>query len=136
MIGVSTLEDLRPVVAEFFELFKTPWEFARPDVEYPVVLFDNHVPPADCNAPLVLIFGALPIPGDELAGALPVERGAQLFHRLRVAQCDVPIYGEMVAFDDPPDPSGITEPVSGRSVVVRRRANQGSAIRIGYSLFA
>jgi len=38
LIGVACQEDERDTVSEFFELFKTPWEFFREDVPYSVVL--------------------------------------------------------------------------------------------------
>src|SRR5258708_31438429 len=38
MIGVAIPAKERPIVAEFFELFKTPWEFYRSGERYDVVL--------------------------------------------------------------------------------------------------
>ena len=38
MIGVAVHPSERAIVAEFFELFKTPWEFFRSGGQYDVVL--------------------------------------------------------------------------------------------------
>ena len=38
VIGVISRPDQRPVVEEFFELFKTPWEFYQPGRTYDVVV--------------------------------------------------------------------------------------------------
>ena len=41
MIGVVAGEPEHAAVAEFFELFKTPWEFCRPGKRYDVLLCSN-----------------------------------------------------------------------------------------------
>ena len=38
MIGVIANPSERPIVSEFFELFKTPWEFYQSDRHYDVLL--------------------------------------------------------------------------------------------------
>jgi len=57
MIGVVSNEAEYPAVVEFFELFKTPWEFYRPGVRYDVLLCSNSPVPEN-NARLLLIYGA------------------------------------------------------------------------------
>ena len=56
MIGVQVSEADRAVVGEFFELFKTPWEFCRPGGRYQVLLCCDGDPPSG-NAKLVLSYG-------------------------------------------------------------------------------
>ena len=46
-----------PAVVEFFELFKTPWEFYRPGAQYDVLLCSNSRVPEN-NARLLLLYGA------------------------------------------------------------------------------
>ena len=56
MIGVMAQESQKPLAREFFELFKTPWEFCEEGKEYDIILASNasgQIPPA----PLVFIFG-------------------------------------------------------------------------------
>ena len=57
MIGVVAPGSQRSVVAEFFELFKTPWEWVQPGRSYEVMLCaTDELPPNP--AQLVLIFFA------------------------------------------------------------------------------
>lgn len=56
MIGVMAQESYKPIASEFFELFKTPWEFYQEGKEYAVILAadaSRELP----QAPLVLVFG-------------------------------------------------------------------------------
>lgn len=53
MIGVAVQASERAIAAEFFELFKTPWEFCRDGGKYDVVLSTSgtHL----CEAPQLLL---------------------------------------------------------------------------------
>lgn len=57
MIGVITKESEKEIVKEFFELFKTPWEFYNDDCLYDVVLAtdDNY---KELNSKLTVIYGS------------------------------------------------------------------------------
>jgi hypothetical protein len=57
MIGVVASEKEHSVVAEFFELFKTPWEFHRPGAHYDVLICSNSLVPEN-SARLLLLYGA------------------------------------------------------------------------------
>src|SRR6266496_4658031 len=57
MIGVVANEAEHPVVAEFFELFKTPWEFHRPGAHYNVLICSSSLVPEN-SAGLLLLYGA------------------------------------------------------------------------------
>jgi hypothetical protein len=57
MIGVVANETEHRIVVEFFELFKTPWEFHRPDVDYDVLICSNSPVPEN-NARLLLLYSA------------------------------------------------------------------------------
>ena len=56
MIGVLANEAEHSVICEFFELFKTPWEFYRSDSDYDVLICSN-APPRKSSARLVLVYG-------------------------------------------------------------------------------
>ena len=58
MIGVVASEADRSAVFEFFELFKTPWEFHRPGVHYEVLLCSNGTVPEN-SARLLLLYSSL-----------------------------------------------------------------------------
>jgi len=55
MIGVVASEAEHPAVAEFFELFKTPWEFHRHGAHYDVLLCSNSLVPEN-SAKLLLLY--------------------------------------------------------------------------------
>jgi hypothetical protein len=57
MIGVIPKADQAEVVEEFFELFKTPWEFYRPGRVYDVVIATAEETP-EIKARLFLIYGS------------------------------------------------------------------------------
>jgi hypothetical protein len=57
MIGIVASESEHAAVAEFFELFKTPWEFHRPGVDYDVLICSNSPVPEN-NARLLLLYSA------------------------------------------------------------------------------
>ena len=57
MIGVHASEAEHPAVAEFFELFKTPWEFYRPGTRYDVLLTSSNWIPQN-DAALFVIYGS------------------------------------------------------------------------------
>ena len=56
MIAVLADDAERAVVSEFFELFKTPWEFYRSDLQYDVLIC-SHAQFRNSSAKLVLIYG-------------------------------------------------------------------------------
>jgi hypothetical protein len=57
MIGVRANDAEHPVVAEFFELFKTPWEFYRSEAQYDVLICSD-TRFRNSSAKLVLVYGA------------------------------------------------------------------------------
>jgi hypothetical protein len=57
MIGIVASESEHAAVAEFFELFKTPWEFHRPGVDYDVLICSNSPVPEN-SATLLLLYSA------------------------------------------------------------------------------
>lgn len=118
MIGVLADPSEHAVVREFFELFKTPWEFYRSGRQYDVLLCagDGDVPRG--AAKLVLIYSGQ-ADGSPQAGQL-----------LAYKEHRIPVYGSCVAFD---------EQASGFLVEAESRRTVGyleeSIARIGYDLF-
>jgi len=49
MIGVICNPEQRPVAEEFFQLFKSPWEFFCEGETYEVVLTTAGRPPSECE---------------------------------------------------------------------------------------
>jgi hypothetical protein len=57
MIGVVANKEEHSIIVEFFELFKTPWEFWRPGARYDVLLCSNSMVPEN-DARLLLLYGS------------------------------------------------------------------------------
>src|ERR1700733_14192865 len=57
MIGVIASPTDYAVATEFFELFKTPWEFYRSEQKYDVLLCTSEATLDNKSAKLVLIYG-------------------------------------------------------------------------------
>ena len=57
MIGIISKEDQRDTVCEFFELFKTPWEFYHETSSYEVVI-TTRGDLLDVDAKLIILYGA------------------------------------------------------------------------------
>src|SRR5262245_30179578 len=101
MIGVACSPSEEPVVREFFELFKTPWEFYRSGRPYRVILCTG-----DCSALLEA-----------------TEEGGHSQPHQQTAKPTVVIYsGDRTSFDDQrhialhTSPGGATLPLSGTEV--------------------
>src|SRR6266850_2586400 len=67
VIGVACKSGEEPFVEEFFEFFKTPWEFCRPGCAYPV-LVSTCGRPKDSHAQVLILYGS--DPWEEFAGEL------------------------------------------------------------------
>lgn len=135
MIGVIANPADHNVVREFFELFKTPWEFYRRGAKYDVLLCAGDPVFADGDAAkLVLSYAGRKLEADE-------ERGIDVQHHssggaiLSFHESRIPIYGESVSF------------LAKGTTVLRDEQSQECAAsivqsgdralaRIGYDLFA
>jgi hypothetical protein len=120
MISVHANAADEPVVREFFELFKTPWQFYTPGTAAKILLCTGQEIPANTSA-LVLIFNSGRTSVDEdLAGETKVAS-----ENFRQGELEFPIYGaRLVAV-------GVAQIFS-----VESQVNGQSQVRIGYDLFA
>ena len=64
MIGVIADSSERTVISEFFELFKTPWEFYRSDRVYEVLLCAGDAGFKEITAKLILIYAGQKLTSD------------------------------------------------------------------------
>lgn len=122
MIAVAASSEDEAVVAEFFELFKTPWEFFKPGCQAEVLLCSQNEMPAS-DAKLVLIYGSELNTFDRAQSAPVRPQGARklLSHGGKV----FPIYGQSLAFENSSSPA-LQETKNGSQTIVR----------IGYDLFS
>jgi len=96
MIGVEAEAADRSVVCEFFELFKTPWEFARRDRHYEVLLHAGDGLP-EATGKLLLVYAGRKVSLDK---ELEIRSGGGSSHLciLSYRENRIPIYGESVTF--------------------------------------
>ncbi len=132
MIGVIADKADSDVAAEFFELFKTPWEFYRTSRPYDVILCDGEAEPKHDAARLILAYS-----GRRLFSDAPerIEIGSGTSTRmLRHRGARLPIYGESLTFRE----RGLgllLEEASGNAAIDEHRSGDQLRVRIGYNLF-
>lgn len=131
MIGVIAKPEEHDVVAEFFELFKTPWEFYRSDRQYDVVLCAGDGNVQEASARLILVYAGETIPFD--AGANPPIDAQRTTTMLSYRGSRIPLYGKSLTFRA--DGGVLTDEASGQSAAYVVRSSDGVLVRIGYDLF-
>jgi hypothetical protein len=131
MIGVAADASERDVVREFFELFKTQWEFYRGDQRYEVVLTTSENT-FSSKPRLLLIFGGEVLPSDRRqrieartrsGGFLVSDEGKRL-----------PIYGALATFPDSPH-SLLKEEVTEEPAAIVSQRDGTTTLRVGYNPF-
>lgn len=132
MIGVVTRSEDRDVVREFFELFKTPWEFCRPDGRYEV-LIDNGAASNDHLAKLVLVYGSQTTLFDHERKTLPGPPRGNV--TLSHDGDRIPVYGRCLTFLSDDASSSLIVENTLESVVSVTRRDGSVFVRIGYDLF-
>ncbi len=133
MIGVIADSSEHGVIGEFFELFKTPWEFYRSDRRYDVVLCAGDGRFDEKTAKLVLVYA-----GQNLA--LDAEKKTEVASRrsngvLSYKGYRLPLYGDSITFRDQ-GTSVLVEEESRQAAMHREVFPGGTLVRIGYNLFA
>ncbi len=130
MIGVACRTEEREIVQEFFELFKTPWEFFDEEHVYEVLIASVEV--RFLTAPLVVLFGSQRIDFDIQTG-IPV-RGRYYQGNLETDGLIVPIYGGLLTFGQEGQVL-LRAQASREPAALRIGKGQGTLLRIGYDLW-
>jgi hypothetical protein len=132
VIGVrADLDDL-PLVEEFFELFKTPWESYQAGRSYDVVLVATDDVP-DAEAGLLVVYSTKRTSVDDRLGA--VRQSVQPGSSVDWEGVRVPIYGKLLTFDAAQ--AGTPCVTSGAGLAgFCVRAGGRTVLRLGYDLFA
>jgi len=130
MIGVIIENNLKPVVREFFELFKTPWEFYKEGVTYDILFISGNAE-YDLKAKLIIIYGSEKRRFDEEFGLNIVDRHdvPEMTYRDK----SFPIYGAALAFETESTPLLKIHDAHG-SAAVRVETDHAEYVRIGYDL--
>jgi len=132
MIGVVAKGDEREVVREFFELFKTPWEFCRENQPYEVLIRSEGASEPH-SAKLVIVYGngSGAFDHDARNAPPPPRHGTTLSWN----GDRIPVYGSCTTFpSDGRSPHLVVED-TGEAVVSVEHAPNSTVVRVGYDLF-
>lgn len=132
MIGVLSKPSQAAAVEEFFQLFKTPWEYYDPDQSYDVVLTTIDTVP-EIDAKLVLIYGAAAKSTDAPNGF--TIRSRQTGGCLDYGRTGVPIYGDLAIFDRGVDEVPCLFATACIAGLRREPRISATIVRLGYDLF-
>ena len=131
MIGIIANPSDHDVVAEFFELFKTGWEFFRRGQQYDAVISDGRVSLQDIDAKTVVLYG----------GRVLANEHSEILARLgdcnmlRYSDLQLPIYGGAVVFPSS-ERSLLTDAESGQPASYTKNDDGRTVLRLGYDLFS
>lgn len=130
MIGVLSKPKEREVVEEFFQLFKTPWEFYNPARKYYDVLFVTCGEIPEVKASLILVYGEEDGGENEVTVFGSTEKNVFI----RYGNERLPIYGKTFVFPGAPGPFLFTENL-GEPVGYETNSGDSRILRIGFDLF-
>ncbi len=132
MIGIISKDSEIKAVQEFFQLFKTPWEFYVPHHNYDIVLVTSNDIPAKLSTRVVVIYNSRSAgPDDEIGVTAQLKQGCRWLEWNGVA---FPVYRDVAVFQ----PVGRTFIGCGGKVEVAGLEISESTrriVRIGYDLF-
>jgi hypothetical protein len=131
MIGVVANSSEDSVVREFFQLFKTPWEFYQPHRTYEVILCAGAGSFDENAAGLVLIYSGRKLPLDAIEGVEIAEHSGDACS-LPYKGFRIPIYGDHLSLQDGVADAGDFPGMA----IYRRKSYVKEVVRIGYDLFA
>ncbi len=132
MIGVISKVGQEPVVEEFFELFKTPWEFYQPGRTYEAVVATvDDLPEVDTR--LLLLYGSQTKNTDAPNGI--IVRSRHTGGSLNYQGIAVPIYGQLSIFEG--ESESVPCLAAAPATAVLRVVSEGNTtvVRLGYDLF-
>jgi hypothetical protein len=132
VIGVIAQQLDYPVIREFFELFKTPWESYRADRNYDVVLCATDSDLRNVDTRLAIIYGASLLNSDAQHGFVPSR--SNLSPKLQFGDSEIPIYGGLLSFTAGGSEHR-DEDSNSTMIATRRLGTGGEIVRIGYDLF-
>jgi peptidoglycan/xylan/chitin deacetylase (PgdA/CDA1 family) len=132
MIGVSAKSSDEKIVREFFELFKTEWEFERLGVDYDVIIRSADDYGEKLNAKLVIFYGT----DASLTGSLRNVRSVCRDGRVLLFDKDrLPIYGTCLTFPGS-SKTDLVDEFTGESVrVLLTQHEHQTVLWIGYDLW-
>jgi hypothetical protein len=131
MIGVVVNGVEHSTIVEFFELFKTPWEFHRPGAHYDILICSNSVVPEN-NARLLFLYGAQRQAFEECRSIRTTSASKHDFVSFRGER--MPIYGSCLLFNSPGNEVLIHERTKSAAAVSITSGDQ-MVVRVGFDVF-
>jgi peptidoglycan/xylan/chitin deacetylase (PgdA/CDA1 family) len=132
VIGVIANSAEHGVISEFFELFKTPWEFYRSDRRYEVVLCATNRKLHDNTAKLVLLYAGHELAADAEENIEIASKGSNSMFSYKGTR--IPIYGDSVTFRE--KGAGLLVDEESQQAAMHQRKSLGGVVaRMGYNLF-
>ena len=131
MIGVIANGVEHSTIVEFFELFKTPWEFHRPGAHYDILICSNSMVPEN-NARLLFLYGAQRQAFEECRSIRTISASKHDFVSFRGER--MPIYGSCLLFNSPGNEVLIHERTKSAAAVSITSGDQ-MVVRLGFDLF-
>jgi hypothetical protein len=132
VIGIVANSAEHDVIGEFFELFKTPWEFYQNNRQYEVLLCAGSVDFVKNTAKLTLIYAS---ENSAFDGVRKVEVASQKRNRMLLHRgARLPIYGDAITFRENGTDLLIDEE-SRQTAIQQYKSANGMVVRIGYDLF-
>lgn len=133
MIGVIAPDTEKRVVQEFFEIFKTPWEFYEAQRSYAVVITTSELD-SGVDARVLIVVGSARKQFDEVWGLTdngrPVE-GSELTYDGKV----LPVFGEALSFGLAGVPATLQFRESSEAASLEFCENEKTIYRLGIDLF-
>jgi len=132
VIGVISKESEIKVAQEFFQLFKTPWEFHVPHHCYDIVIVTSHEMPANLRADVLAIYNSKSTGFDHGSGIVAPSK--QKYGWLEWNGVEFPVYGEVSVFQ-PAGRTFLRRIDTSEIVGLEVSESKCQAVRIGYDLF-
>jgi hypothetical protein len=131
LIGVIAKRSEEETVQEFFELFKTPWEFYKENKTYDVVLITCD-PQVEIETKLLVMYGSEEKSFDRRNKLKPIR--AKNASVLQYRELSVPIYGNVSTFRKN-ERAVLRATETGDTVAVLFSISSHKVLRIGFDLF-
>jgi len=134
MIGIACADSEKPAVREFFQLFKTPWEFWEPCRTFDVVIVTSAATlSGSFTARLVIAFGAVEMRDDASLGVRPRWRVRN--DLLQAGNLKLPLYTGALTLAGDAEVLGESAN-TGAALIVERMTSSYRVIRCGFDLLA
>jgi hypothetical protein len=131
VIGIISQKDEARVVEEFFQLFKTPWEWYRAGELYDVLLVTGDEVP-DTSARLVIVSGSKVKRCDSPANVTPRSRRSKV--GLKYNGTELPLYGDVLTFETG-DHKAVCTTTTSETTGLEIDSAEPRMVRLGYDLF-